>query len=172
MLQWVICALGRKEKTHTVGECICISEAHTREPFIKHTHDLNSKANALRGSAQANIGIMVYAEHREKGQELMSFNDNRRVKQPGLLYSSVPVHSEHELQPTATKLLFCAVTLTARWCLNKKPGLGAPFADLDQVSLFFASLCMSGRGYVEPRSQVGPCTHGPSWLSHPNPCIM
>lgn len=76
---------------------MCISEAHTREPFIKHTHDLNSKARALRGNAQANVVITVCAELREKGHYLAFFNDMRTFKPPGFPYSSVPVRIEVEL---------------------------------------------------------------------------
>lgn len=81
-------------------------------------------------------------------------------------------HLEAELQPTAIKLLLGVVTEMARWCLKKKPSLGVPSANSDQVSLIFASLHMSGRGYVEPHSQLGACTHGPSSVSFPNPHIL
>lgn len=60
----------------------------------------------------------------------------------------------------------------ARWCSKRKPWLGAPSADFHQASLIFASLHMSGGGYVEPHSQMGPCTHGPSCVLYSNPHIL
>lgn len=82
------------------------------------------------------------------------------------------VHLEVELQPTAIKLLLGVVAEMARCCSKKKSWVGAPFADSDRVSLIFASLHMSSGGYVEPHSQLVPCTHGPSCVLYSNPHIL
>lgn len=104
---------------------MCISEAHTREPLTKHTHDLNSKAKAPRGNAQANIVVMVYAELRKKAGCLTSFSGKRTFKHSALLCSSAPVHLEVQFKSTALNFLLNAVTDLTRWFLKKKPRLGA-----------------------------------------------